>query len=41
VERIGLMPLAFAQNRGQWDERVKFRAGASGATLWFTDDGVY
>jgi hypothetical protein len=41
LERIGSMPLAFTENQGQWDERVKFRANAGGATIWFTEDGVY
>jgi len=35
------MPLAFTENRGQWDERVKFRANAGGATMWFTETGAY
>ncbi len=41
MERMDLMPLAFTENKGQWDERVKFRANAGGATMWFTEDGVY
>ena len=41
MERMDKMPLAFTQNKGQWDERVKFRAEAGGATIWFTEDGVY
>jgi len=34
------MPLAFTENRGQWDERALFRANAGGATMWFTTEGV-
>ena len=34
------MPLAFTENRGQWDEQVSFRANAGGATMWFTKDGA-
>ncbi len=33
-------PLTFTENRGQWDERVQFRANAGGATMWFTLDGA-
>ncbi|MFH1374188.1 MAG: FG-GAP-like repeat-containing protein, partial [bacterium] len=36
-----LMPLAFTENQGQWDEKVLFRANAGGATMWFTHDGAY
>ncbi len=35
------MPLAFTTNQGQWDEKVKFRANAGGATMWFAPDGAY
>ncbi len=35
------MPLSFTANNGQWDEKVKFRANAGGATMWFAADGVY
>ena len=41
VRRMTTMPLAFTENHGQWDERVKFRANAGGATMWFTTEGVY
>ncbi|MEE8576309.1 MAG: SBBP repeat-containing protein, partial [candidate division Zixibacteria bacterium] len=37
---IGEMPLAFTENRGQWDEQAIFRADAGRATLWFTQEGV-
>ncbi len=35
------MPLAFTENRGQWDDQVKFRANAGGATMWFAETGAY
>ncbi len=38
---IASMSLAFTENQGQWDEKVKFRANAGGATMWFTSDGAY
>ncbi|MFH1891574.1 MAG: SBBP repeat-containing protein [Candidatus Zixiibacteriota bacterium] len=41
MERLGQQPLPFTKNMGQWDERVKFRASAGGATIWFAADGVY
>ncbi|UCD64464.1 MAG: SBBP repeat-containing protein [Candidatus Zixiibacteriota bacterium] len=34
-------PLAFTENRGQWDSQVLFRADAGSATMWFTTDGAY
>jgi len=34
-------PIAFTENRGQWDESVRFRADVGDATMWFTSDGVY
>jgi len=34
------MPLAFTENRGQWDEQALFRANAGGATMWFTSTGA-
>jgi hypothetical protein len=40
AENMSLNPLAFTENRGQWDERVKFKADAGGATMWFTGEGV-
>ena len=33
-------PLAFTQNRGQWNEKALFRADACGATYWFCSDEV-
>ncbi len=41
IQQMDLMPLAFTENHGQWDDRVQFRANAGGATMWFTTDGVY
>jgi hypothetical protein len=41
IGRVDLVPMAFTENQGQWDERVRFRANTGGATLWFTTDGVY
>jgi len=35
------MPLAFTKNEGQWNERVLFKANTGGATMWYTDEGVY
>jgi len=41
IEQFDMMPLAFTENHGQWDDCVKFRANARGATMWYTTDGVY
>ena len=38
--RMSSMPLAFTENRGQWDDRVRFRASAGGTTIWFCQDGI-
>ena len=38
---ITSMPLSFTANQGQWDDKVKFRANANGATMWFSPDGAY
>jgi hypothetical protein len=32
------LPLSFVENRGQWDERVRFRARQRGMTVFFTQD---
>jgi len=40
VQQMAAMPLAFTENRGQWDEWVRFRASAGGTTLWFGRDGI-
>ena len=34
-------PILFTENLGQWNERVRFRAEAGRAALWFTADGAY
>jgi len=41
MQRMTTMPLAFTENRGQWDSRVLFQARMHGMTIWFTRDGVY
>jgi len=40
IQKMNQMPLSFTKNMGQWDEKVLFRANASGATMWFTKAGV-
>jgi len=37
----GLSEVFFTENRGQWNNAVKFRAQVGGVTVWFCDDGVY
>jgi len=40
TSRFGGQPLYFTENRGQWDERVLFKAdGAGGLTWWIERDG--
>ncbi len=34
-------PVAFTRNLGQWRDSILFRAGGSGAVLWFSETGVY
>ncbi len=41
TKNLTSMPLSFTENQGQWDEKVKFRANAGGATMWFGADGAY
>ena len=41
AQQLRKMPLAFTENQGQWDETVRFRASAGGATMWFASDGAY
>jgi len=41
IKNLSSMPLAFTENRGQWDEDILFRVSANGATLWFTNDGAF
>jgi uncharacterized repeat protein (TIGR01451 family) len=33
-------PLAFIENKGQFDRRVKFQVSGHGQTLWLTDSGI-
>ncbi len=40
MTNLSSMPLAFAENRGQWDEKVLYRAEAGGATFYFCRDEV-
>ena len=40
VQNMSAMPLAFTENKGQWDERVLFRANSVGATMWFCKDRI-
>ncbi len=40
-KQYGAMPLYFTENQGQWDDRIKFRANAGRATMWFGADGAY
>jgi hypothetical protein len=37
---FGASPVTFTENRGQWDESVKFKANAAGAAVWFTARGM-
>ncbi len=41
VEQIRRQTVSFTENRGQWDSQVLYRAASSGATMWFTKDGIY
>ncbi len=41
TKNLASMPLSFTENQGQWDDKVKFRANAGGATMWFASDGAY
>ncbi len=40
-KQYGRMPLYFTENQGQWDDKVKFRANAGRATMWFGADGAF
>jgi len=40
-DMAALSPQVFTENKGQWNERVRFRASVGGAKVWFADDGVY
>lgn len=41
VEQLRDQPVAFTENRGQWDSQVLYRASSGGTTMWFTKDGIY
>lgn len=41
AQEMAAMPLAFTENRGQWNDSVLFRTSAGGATVWFRRDGIY
>lgn len=41
MRNLPSMSLLFSGNRGQWDERVLFRAKAGGTTIWFAAEGIY
>ena len=41
IANLASMPLAFTQNRGQWDERVLFRAETGGVTFFFCENEVH
>jgi len=40
MTNLSSMPLAFTENRGQWDEKAFFRADAGGAIFWFSSDEI-
>jgi hypothetical protein len=40
LTNLKLMPLAFTENRGQWNEKALYKAEAGGATFWFCKDEV-
>ncbi len=37
----GNTSVPFTRNMGQWPDSILYRADASGATMWFTHNGVY
>ncbi len=37
----GARSVPFTKNMGQWPDSILFRADAGGATMWFTNSGVY
>ncbi len=41
LQSVSQTPLAFTQNNGQWPDSILFRAGAGGATMWFSRNAVY
>ena len=40
MSNLSAMPLAFTENRGQWDEKALYRAEAGGAIFFFCADEV-
>jgi len=40
LSNLSSIPLAFTENRGQWDDKALFKAEAGGATFWFCQDEV-
>jgi len=40
AKALGTRPLAFTENKGQFDKQVKFQVSGSGGTLWLTDSGI-
>jgi len=40
LTNLSAMPLAFTENRGQWDEKALFKAVVGAATFWFCQDEV-
>ncbi|OGC90983.1 MAG: hypothetical protein A2W25_07855 [candidate division Zixibacteria bacterium RBG_16_53_22] len=40
MTNLASQPLAFTENRGQWDQQALFKAEAGGATFWFCKDEV-
>ncbi len=41
LSSLGDSPLAFTKNLGQWPDSILYRANASGATMWFTKNGIW
>ena len=41
LQNFNSRTMAFTENLGQWDEQIRFRVNAGGATMWFTEDGAY
>ena len=41
VQGFSSLPMAFTENRGQWDDSILFQAHVAGATVWFTRSGAY
>ena len=40
LENFGKLPLAFTENRGLYDSRVKFTSRGNGCTMFFTHEGT-